>query len=102
MPSKKSQLRFYADECFPLTSVTYLRSKGISIIHAIETKTIGKSDLYHLKKSKNLNRILITVDRDFIYYEQVELNHQPGVLIISVSSVVSANINKCLIFAYPK
>lgn len=94
MPSKKSHIQLYADECFPVTSVTYLRSLGYSIIHAYDLKLTGKSDLVHLKESRKLNKVLITLDRDFIYYEKVNLNQHPGVMIISVGSAIPSSINK--------
>lgn len=93
MPSKKSHLQLYADECFPVPSVTYLKSLGFSIIHAYDLKYIQKPDRLHLKKSRSLNRILITIDRDFIYYEQVALTDHPGVIVISAGSPTTTAIN---------
>ncbi len=93
MPSKKSRLQLYADECFPLTSVTYLRSQGISIIHAVERKTIRRKDEFHLKESKKLNRILITLDRDFLLYHWANLTNHPGIIIISVATATPPHIN---------
>lgn len=94
MPSKKSRLQFYADECFPMPSVTYLRSLDYSIIHAFDKNYIQKSDHFHLLASKRLNRILITLDRDFILYEQTFLRDYPGVIVISVGSATPLSINK--------
>lgn len=94
MPSKKSHIRLYADECFPITSVTYLRSLGYSVIHAFDLKLTQKSDLTHLKISKKINRILITLDRDFLYYKKANLNQHPGVVVISLSAVTPNNVNK--------
>lgn len=54
MPSKKSRLQLYADECFPVTSVTYLKSLGYSIIHAYDRKLIGKSDQGKIVNEKAL------------------------------------------------
>ena len=94
MPSKRSLVQFYADECFPIPSVTYLRSLGYSIIHAFDKNYIRKTDRFHLLASKKLNRILITLDRDFIYYKQAHLVDNPGVIVISVGSATPVNINK--------
>ena len=94
MPSKKSRIQLYADECFPIPTVTYLRSFGYSITHAFDKNYIQKSDRFHLLVSKKLNRILITLDRDFIYYKQTSLRDYPGVIVISVGSVTPLNINK--------
>lgn len=94
MPSKKSRLQLYADECFPVTSVTYLKSLGYSIIHAYDRKLIRKPDQLHLKESKKLERVLITLDRDFLYYQSVNLSKHPGVIVISAGSATPQNINK--------
>ncbi|MFH1535622.1 MAG: DUF5615 family PIN-like protein [Patescibacteria group bacterium] len=93
MPSKKVRLRLYADENFPLGSVKYLKSIGISIIHAYSKNYIQKSDLFHLKVSKALSRILITRDRDFNYNWGTLKNH-PGVILISPGSQTSDAVNK--------
>lgn len=96
MPSKKSDIQFYADECFPLTSSTYLKSKGFSIIHAYDKGYIQKKDGFHLKVSKRISRVLITLDRDFLYYDEVNLKNHPGVIIVSVGSATSPNVNRVL------
>lgn len=93
MPSKKIRLKLYADENFPLGSVKYLRSIGISIIHAYSKNYIQKSDLFHLKVSKALSRILITRDRDFKYNWSTLKGH-PGVILISPGSQTSDAVNK--------
>jgi len=65
MPSKKSQIKLYADECFPVTSATFLRSLGYSIVHAFDLKLLQKSDLRHLKEGKKLKKLGVN------YYSQV-------------------------------
>lgn len=94
MPSKKSHIKLYADECFPVPSATYLKSLGYSAIHAYEKKLIRKPDRTHLAESKKLNRVLITLDRDFIYYKRVNLIGYPGVIVLSLGSATFINVNK--------
>ena len=94
MPSRKSHLQFYADECFPLTTVTYLKSLGYSIIHAFDHHYIKKSDRFHLAESKKMKRVLITLDRDFSQYESMSLKNHPGVITISVGTSTSPQITK--------
>ena len=101
MPSK-SRLQLYADECFPVTSVTHLKSLGYSIIHAYDLKLTGKSDKFHFKQSQKLSRILITLDRDFLYYKQASSNGHPGVIVISGSSTTPPCINSICQKALPK
>ena len=92
MPSKKVRLKLYADENFPIGSVKYLKSIGVSIIHAYDLNNITKSDLFHLKISKTLGRILITRDRDF-KYNWTTLKEHPGVILISPGSQTSDAVN---------
>ena len=93
MPSKKVRLQLYADENFPVGSVRYLKSLGISIIHAYSKGYIQKSDLFHLKISKDLGRTLITRDRDF-NYNWTTLKDHPGVVLISPGSQTSDAVNQ--------
>lgn len=94
MPSKKSRIQLYADECFPVTSATHLKSLGYSIVHAFDKNNVEKSDRYHLLISKKLGRTLITLDRDFIYYQQANLKDSSGVIVISVGSTTPMQVNK--------
>lgn len=101
-PFKKIRLKLYADECFPVTSSTHLKSRSVSIIHAYERNEINKGDSFYFKKSKKLNRTLITLDRDFLQYEDSFLKGHPGVIIISVGTASAPNINKICDIALPK
>lgn len=94
MPSRKPHIQFYADECFPVPSVTYLKSLGYSIVHAFDYKMVRKSDPAHLKKALQLGRVLITLDRDFIYYGQAKLEGHPGVIVLSTGSAVPKSIER--------
>lgn len=54
---------------------------------------IQKPDLFHLRFSKSLDRILITRDRDFTYNWKT-LEKHPGVILVSPGSQTSDNVNK--------
>ncbi|MDO8577059.1 MAG: DUF5615 family PIN-like protein [Candidatus Daviesbacteria bacterium] len=92
MPSKKPRLQLYADECFPVPVVTYLKSQGYSIIHAYDKNYIQKPDNFHLGVSRKLGKVLITLDRDFLYYGQTSLRSFPGVIVISAGSTTPPHI----------
>ena len=94
MPSKKSRIRLYADECFPVPSATRLKSLGYSIVHAYDKNLVQKNDRTHLAESKKLGRVLITLDRDFLYYNEVDLDNHPGVIVVSVGSTTPINVDK--------
>ncbi len=93
MSSKKIKLRLYADENFPLPTCTFLRSKGVSIVHAYDLGFTNKSDLIHIKKAKALKRTIITIDRDFLYYPGINTHDSLGAIVISTSNPTPLNIN---------
>lgn len=94
MPSKKSHIKLYADECFPVPSATFLKASGYSVIHAYDKNLVQKNDRIHLSEAKKLGRILITLDRDFLYYNEINLSNYPGVIVISVGSAIPINVDK--------
>lgn len=102
MPSKKIRIKLYADENFPVTSTTFLKSKGISIIHAYDLKLINKSDQRHIKEAKALKRTILTIDRDFLYYSLLTSKNCPGAIIISTGNATPLHINTICIKALPK
>lgn len=93
MPSKKSGIQFYADECFPLTTVIYLRSAGYSIKHSSEYNFLNKSDIAHLKFAKSKEKILITLDRDFLGYTTERAKGTKGIVVITSGSNAPKHIN---------
>lgn len=97
MPSKKSRLRLYVDESIPVPSVTYLKSKSHSAVHAYDFNLVAVADRKHLKESKKQNRVLIALDRDF--YQKLKLpKPHPGVIVLKVSSTTVPSVNKTLDF----
>ncbi len=102
MPSKKIKIRLYADENFPVTSSVFLKSNGISVIHAYDLKFINKPDQKHIKEAKSLERTIITIDRDFLYYSSLATRESPGVIIISTGNATPNHINNICMKALPK
>lgn len=94
MPSKKSDLQLYADECFPLTTVIFLRSLGYSIKHASEYNFLNRSDIAHLKFAKNKKQTLISLDRDFLGYTKARAKDTMGIIVISSGSNAPKHINR--------
>lgn len=93
MPSKKSDLQIYADECFPFTTVIYLRSLGYSIKHASEYNFLNKPDILHLRYAKKLGKTLITLDRDFLGYTAKQAINTHGILVVKAGSNYPSHIN---------
>lgn len=91
---KSTSHLYYADECIPLTSVTHLRSRGFSIIHAFDKNFTGKKDLEQIKISKKLNRIFIALDKDFWQRRKFNLSGHPGVIVLKTTSSTPLVVNK--------
>lgn len=62
MPSKKSHIKLYADECFPVPSATFLKALGYSVIHAYDKvcKKLLKNISEDFAKS---SLIKVTIDK---------------------------------------
>lgn len=91
---KSGHRRYYADECIPLPSVSHLRSKGFSIIHANDKGYINVPDLEQLKISKKLNRVLVALDRDFWQKKEFDLSGHPGIIVLKTSSSIPPAVNR--------
>lgn len=102
MSSKKIRPKLYADENFPVSSATFLKSLGISIVHAYDHKMINKSDLAHIKYAAKLERTLITIDRDFLYYSAVNAKNSFGAIVISTGDATPNHISLICKKALPK
>lgn len=93
--SKSKHRRYYADECIPISSVTYLKSKGFSIIHALDVGAVNISDPEQLKKSKKLGRVLVSLDRkDFPQRMKYDLSGHPGVIVLKTRAATPLKINR--------
>ena len=93
MPHKKSRIVLYADENIAVQTVTHLRSKGISIIHCFSIDYVNKKDELHFKKSKSLNRVLLSLDKDFKKFKGIPMNDHPGIILITSGSSIYQHIN---------
>jgi predicted nuclease of predicted toxin-antitoxin system len=91
---KSTSRLYYADECIPVTSITHLRSRGFSIIHAYEKGYVRKKDLEQIKISKKLDRVLIALDKDFWQKRKFSLTEHPGIIILKTTSSIPNAVNR--------
>lgn len=96
MHHKRSKVLYYADECIPVPVVSHLKSRGFSIVHALDFNNLGKSDLFQSRVAQKKGRVLISLDKDFNRYKEMEMTNHPGIILITVGSVTSEHINKVL------
>ncbi len=96
MPSKKSKLHLYADQNIAVQTVLHLKSKGISIKHAYDFNYANKNDEHQFKKSKFLDRVLLSLDKDFRKFKGFPIKNHPGVILITSGNSTFEHINKIL------
>ena len=65
MPKKLNKIKFMADECVGLPTISLLRKLGFSVVTVREANLGGKPDFELLKWAIKEERILITEDVDF-------------------------------------
>ena len=103
--TKKRDLKFYGDENVPLPSIKFLRSKGFSAKHAKDFGLVGKriSDKKHVRKSKELGYILVSLDFDFKRWLQEgrNLKDHPGILVLTGTFPTPEEINALLLKTIP-
>ena len=59
-------IRFYLDELMPAAIAEQLDSRGIDVITVQDLGLQGKSDEYHLQLANEMQRVLCTMDDDYI------------------------------------
>ncbi len=96
MSAKKPNLTLYADECIPIPTVTYLKTIGISIRHALDEDYLGKSDELQFKRAKKLKRVFLSLDRDFRKLKDVDMSEHPGAILITTGNNTPNHINKII------
>ncbi|MBI5356588.1 DUF5615 family PIN-like protein [Candidatus Collierbacteria bacterium] len=96
-PHKRPKI--YADENVFPESVSFLRSKKINILHAVKDLDFGgKDDVFHWELANKYQRILLTLDRDFLNNRLFPLRQSWGAIIIIVPPpVTSSKVNAILV-----
>jgi predicted nuclease of predicted toxin-antitoxin system len=82
--------RFYADENVFPESINFLRSKKINVLHAVKDLNFGgKDDTFHWESANKYQRVLLTLDRDFLNNRLFPLRQTWGTIIIVVPPPVT-------------
>jgi predicted nuclease of predicted toxin-antitoxin system len=89
-------MKVLVDENIPLTSVQELRQMGHDVLDIRGTPVEGMSDELLLKRACEEGRLLITTDRDFASFRDME---HFGILIITLRKPNRQKINKRVIEA---
>ena len=89
-------MKFLADENIPKDLVRALRGSGYNIKDVKEEKLFGIPDEKVLEIGKNEERIVLTLDKDFLYASQRSLHK--GVIVLRFSNLRTENIIKKFLF----
>lgn len=81
---KTYKWRMYADKNIDKNTIDFLRKKNMDVLSIAEdNKLTNQEDSFHYKKAKQLNRYLLTYDRDFWNDQQFKIHESPGVFILT-------------------
>lgn len=73
-------LRFYLDENVSVEVARQLQARGIDVVTVRDLRLLGDSDENHLKRAKNMGRILCTYDTDYVQLAVSGIDHAGIVL----------------------
>ena len=95
--------KFYADENVFPESISFLRSKKVNILHFVkDLKLSGRDDIFHWERAKQDQRILLTLDRDFLNNRLFPLRQTWGTIVIVVPPpVTNSRVNLLLVKLLP-
>lgn len=83
IPTVRRKLRFYANHQFPRESVEVLRSRGIDVWYVQEHQVDRhQDDTYHYQRAREMRRLLLTQDRDYLDDHRHPLHLSPGVIVV--------------------
>lgn len=61
-----ASLRFYLDENIPVEIANQLRARSIDVVTVRELGLLGDSDINHLQRAAEMQRVLCPFDTDYI------------------------------------
>ena len=68
-------LRFYLDENMPVAIAEQLQKRGIDAVTVRDLDCLGDNDLRHLRRAKELGRVVCTNDNDFLELANSGIEH---------------------------
>lgn len=96
---RTDKLRLYLDENFPAPSGKFLRSLGHNILQVIDQKSsISLSDLSQIRKANKDKRILVALDKDFLFNKSLHtlISKGPGVILLKSSDTNYKKLNEIM------
>lgn len=85
-------MQFLADENVPKSVVKALRASGYSVKDLKEEKLFGIPDSEILQIAHRENRIVLTLDKDFLYLPHQKNNPKVGVILLRFSGKGIQNV----------
>lgn len=70
-----NRIRFYTDEHVAKAVIRSLRQRGVDVLTVPEAGSIGATDMEHLDRARNENRVFFTQDEDFLRLHANQVQH---------------------------
>ncbi len=80
-----------SDICVPDEVTDFLRGRGWGIVRAREFGLNGQSDDEVWSVAKRENRVLVTVDGDFLQFRRFVFNAHPGCIVVNPRAGIHAD-----------
>ena len=87
IPTVRRKLRFYADHQFPRESVELLRYLKMAVWYVQEhSEARHQGDDFHYRRAREMKRLLLTQDHDYLDDHRHPLHLSPGVIVVDVGA----------------
>jgi predicted nuclease of predicted toxin-antitoxin system len=87
---------FYADHNLDSAFIEMLRHLGWTVETAAEIGAASQSDAWHFRRAFKTNRVLLTMDKDFLDDKQYPFSQTRGILIFNIDSSSPDEIARAL------
>jgi hypothetical protein len=91
-----AEIRFYADEHIPKAVIQGLRQRGVDILTVAEAALLAANDVTHLRFVREVSRVIVTQDDDFLRLAAAGESHA-GIVYAPQHTSVSALIHGLLL-----
>jgi len=91
-----AEIRFYADEHIPKAVIQGLRQRGVDILTVAEAGLLAANDVTHLRFVREVSRVIVTQDDDFLRLAAAGESHA-GIVYAPQHTSVSALIHGLLL-----
>lgn len=86
-------IRFYLDEQMSKAVAIGMRNRGMDVVMANDVGMRGAKDIEHLTKARQLNRVIVTKDSDFLRLHAKQIPHS-GIIYLPRDTSIGETIRR--------